>query len=291
MSTPVGLGEPARGPRFVSDALRQAQPGPPTSADRHGAQPSAAAGPTRRAVLRTAVLTLLAGSVGGGITGLVVAPDPAPVVSDARLPRSSGGPVIGDLSDVAGRVLPSVVSVQVRRGIRVATGSGFVVDGRGHVVTNAHVVGTAAEAVLRLDDGRQVRADVIGRDIGVDIAVLRAPEIGVPPLLLGRSADVEVGDQVLAVGSPLRLSGTVTAGIVSAVNREVTLGRGGRQTVVQTDTPINPGNSGGPLVNARGEVIGVNTAIASLGTPGNIGIGFAIPIDRAAQVVERLIGS
>ncbi|MGH3714366.1 MAG: S1C family serine protease [Micromonosporaceae bacterium] len=300
MSTPVGLGEP-RGPHFVSDSLRR-RPVPPQQApqqppqqpagQRPGAEPPAAPGPTRRALLGTALMAVVAGSVGGGIAGLITGRQSEPSATDTGLPRSSGGPVTGDLSDVAERVLPSVVSVQVRRGTRTATGSGFVVDRRGHVVTNAHVVGTADEAELVLDNGRRVPAEVVGRDVSTDIAVLRAASVsGLTPLRLGRSADVEVGDQVLAIGSPLGLSGTVTAGIVSAVDRQVTLGSG-RQSVVQTDTSINPGNSGGPLVNARGEVIGVNTAIASLGeNSGNIGIGFAIPVDRASAVADRIIRS
>jgi len=143
-----------------------------------------------------------------------------------------------------------------------------------------------------LDDGRRLPAEVVGTDEAYDLAVLAvADPAGLTPATLGRSADVRVGDQVLAVGSPLGLSGTVTAGIVSALDREVRLGNGGgRQTALQTDASINPGNSGGPLVNARGEVIGVNTAIATLRrSSGSIGIGFAIPIDRAASVAERII--
>jgi putative serine protease PepD len=116
------------------------------------------------------------------------------------------------------------------------------------------------------------------------------PGSGLIPAMLARSADVRVGDQVLAIGSPLGLAGTVTSGIVSALDREVRLGNGGKQTALQTDASINPGNSGGPLVNVRGEVVGVNTVIATLSRRGgNIGIGFAIPVDRAASVAERII--
>jgi putative serine protease PepD len=150
-------------------------------------------------------------------------------------------------------VLPSVVSVEVGRG----TGSGFIVDAAGHIVTNAHVVaGASGDVRVVLDDGRRLSAEVVGSDESYDLAVLAVRNAsGLTPATLGRSADVRVGDQVLAVGSPLGLSGTVTAGIVSALDREVRLG-GRRQTALQTDASINPGNSGGPLVNARGEVIG-----------------------------------
>ncbi|NRQ38715.1 trypsin-like serine protease, partial [Nonomuraea sp. NN258] len=205
----------------------------------------------------------------------------------APAPGGQPGGSPGGLSATAARVLPSVVSVDVGRG----TGSGFVVDGRGHVVTNAHVVSGAAEVTVVLHDGRRLPARVLGADDAEDLAVLVVDAAASPPAAtLGRSADLSVGDQVLAIGSPLGLSGTVTAGIVSALDREVRLGGGARRTAaVQTDASINPGNSGGPLVNARGEVVGVNTAIASSRGGGNIGIGFAIPIDRAAPIAERII--
>jgi putative serine protease PepD len=183
-------------------------------------------------------------------------------------------------------VLPSVVSVETRRG----SGSGFVIDGSGHVLTNAHVVGRGTTATVVLNDGRRLGATVVGEDEDEDLAVLRVGDAsGLTPARLGRSSELAVGDQVLAIGSPLGLSGTVTAGIVSALDREVGLGGSSRRTAVQTDASINPGNSGGPLVNARGEVVGVNTAIATSRGGGNIGIGFAIPIDRAAPIAESII--
>ncbi|MDF5757024.1 trypsin-like peptidase domain-containing protein, partial [Spongiactinospora sp. TRM90649] len=209
--------------------------------------------------------------------------------SPAALPRSTAGPVAaqaGGLGAVAARVLPSVVSVESGRG----AGSGFVIDAAGHVLTNEHVVSGRSRVTVVFGDGRRAPARVVGSDAGNDLAVLAVDgTTGLTPAVLGRSADVAVGDQVLAVGSPLGLSGTVTSGIVSAVDRRVPFGAGGETTAVQTDASINPGNSGGPLVNARGEVIGVNTAILSSRSGGSIGIGFAIPIDRAADVAERII--
>jgi S1-C subfamily serine protease len=139
-------------------------------------------------------------------------------------------------------------------------------------------------------DGRRLDAEVVGTDPGNDIAVLRvAPSAALRPLALADPAATRVGQPVLAVGSPLGLSGTVTAGIISALDRPVRLGGAARQTAVQTDASINPGNSGGPLVNARGEVVGVNTAIATLEGGGSIGIGFAVPIERARQVATGII--
>ncbi|MDH2425449.1 trypsin-like peptidase domain-containing protein [Sphaerisporangium sp. TRM90804] len=282
MNDQMGLGTP-RGPHFLRAVMehpgRTAPPAP------HGAPAPPARPPGAARVLLAAaiVAAVTGGAAGFAGAGLNAAPDPAP----AALPRSSSGPVAapGALSAVAARVLPSVVSVEARGG----TGSGFVIDADGHVLTNAHVVGTGSEVTVVLDDGRREPARVIGSDTGNDLAVLQVDGVsGLTPAVLGRSRDVAVGDQVLAVGSPLGLSGTVTSGIVSAVDREVPLGRG-RLTAVQTDASINPGNSGGPLVNARGEVIGVNTAILSRRGGGSIGIGFAIPVDRAANVAERII--
>jgi S1-C subfamily serine protease len=207
-------------------------------------------------------------------------------------PSASADPVDSDLVAAAGRVLPGVVSVQVGGGGgRGSSGSGFVIDDRGHVVTNNHVVSRGGTITLVASDGRRHTATLVGRDPTTDVAVLRVAGSGLRPLPLAPTGQTRVGESVLAVGSPLGLSGTVTAGIVSALDRPVRLGGGSRQPAVQTDASINPGNSGGPLVNARGEVVGVNTAIATLEGGGNIGIGFAIPIDRAARVAERLIAA
>ena len=249
---------------------------------------------------RLLVAAVLAAALTGSLSGVASArlTEPASTTDLWSLPRSVGpAPAVpgmaSGISEVAAAVLPSVVSVQVRGPGGGGTGSGFVLDDRGHVLTNAHVVGRARQVQVAFADGRQATADVVGTDPGSDIAVLLVPQNPLPPpLRLGSSAALRVGDTVLAVGSPLGLSGTVTAGIVSATDRDTRLGAGGsRQPAVQTDASINPGNSGGPLVDATGRVVGVNTSIATLGTgsPGNIGIGFAIPVDRAAAVAEQLI--
>ncbi|XRQ14006.1 S1C family serine protease [Actinomadura welshii] len=246
-----------------------------------------------RAVVAAVVAALLAGGLAGGVTGRLTAGVP---VSTA-LQQSDRGPVnagSGDLSDVAARVQASVVSIEVRAAGSQGTGSGFVIDRQGHVLTNAHVVEGGGRVTVVLADQRRVQARLVGTDRALDLAVLAIPAGQTPaPLTFGRFSDVRVGDPVIALGSPLGLQGTVTSGIVSALNRQVRLGEGGgASTAVQTDASINPGNSGGPLVNARGEVIGVNTAIATLmrgGGGGSIGIGFAIPADRAREGAQRLV--
>ncbi|WBB90486.1 trypsin-like peptidase domain-containing protein [Verrucosispora sp. WMMC514] len=297
-STIAGLGEP-RGPRFVSpDLSTDEQPpgstsvaallvtpaGPDDPADRSGA-PAAAAARWPRLLL--AGLTVVAVSAGaGGVAGHLTAggaPTAAPPAGPA------GDPAV-DLVTAADQVLAGVVSVRVAGGGRGASGSGFLIDDRGHVVTNNHVVAGGGSIQVIGRDGRRLSARLVGRDPGTDIAVLRVdPGNGLRPLPLASAGQTRVGEPVLAVGSPLGLSGTVTAGIVSALDRPVRLGGGARQPAVQTDASINPGNSGGPLVNGRGEVVGVNTAIATLEGSGNIGIGFAIPVERAAQVARGLI--
>jgi S1-C subfamily serine protease len=232
----------------------------------------------------------------GAIAGGVVADDdeaapasatpPTPGPASTAPPPAAGG-VPSDLVGAAATALPGVVQVRVGR----SGGSGFAVDDQGHIITNNHVVQGGGSVTVVGQDGRRLPAEVVGRDPGSDIAVLRVdPSSGLRPLALVRPGTTRVGEPVLAVGSPLGLSGTVTAGIVSALDRQVRLGdSGARRNAIQTDASINPGNSGGPLVNARGEVIGVNTAIATLEGSGNIGIGFAIPIEQAQQAAERII--
>jgi S1-C subfamily serine protease len=236
-----------------------------------------------------AVIAVAAGT--GGAAGYVAGRDePA---AEAAAPLPAGVP--SDLVGAAARVLPGVVSVQVRTGGGGGgSGSGFVFDDRGHIVTNNHVVaaaGRSGSVSVVGSNGQRLTAEVVGTDPNSDIAVLRVtPSAALRPLDLADLSATRVGEPVLAVGSPLGLSGTVTAGIISALDRQVTLGGTVRRAAVQTDASINPGNSGGPLVNARGEVVGVNTAIATLEGGGSIGIGFAVPIDQAQQVATNLIG-
>jgi S1-C subfamily serine protease len=208
------------------------------------------------------------------------------------------------IAGIAARDLPAVVMIKVDGG--EGTGSGFIVKG-GYIVTDNHVVtldGMSPHASIRvyLSNGKSAVGEVVGRDPYSDLAVIRTPITGLPALPLGNSADVDVGDPVIAIGSPLGLADTVTSGIVSAVNRPVQPSTAGAPTsqvffdAIQTDAPINPGNSGGPLVNARGQVIGVDAALDTLGSNpltgeegGSIGLGFAIPVDQARRVIVQLI--
>ena len=203
------------------------------------------------------------------------------------------------IAGLAARVIPAVVSIAVKGFSSSGTGSGFFLDSDGYILTNNHVVEAAARSgtiTVELSDGKKYRAKLIGRDSSYDLAVLKIDVVGAPTLQLGNSEQVQVGDAVIAIGSPLGLSGTVTSGIISSKNRAVTTGNGNGESsfinALQTDAAINPGNSGGPLVDATGAVIGVNSAIATLGfssQAGSIGLGFAIPINQAKKTAEQLI--
>ncbi|MEV5411642.1 trypsin-like peptidase domain-containing protein [Thermopolyspora sp. NPDC052614] len=204
------------------------------------------------------------------------------------------------VAGVAARVLPSVVSLEVRGVREGGTGSGFIIQG-GYIVTNNHVVaaaGPSGEITVNFNNGKSSPAKLVGADPSSDIAVVKPDQVfGMPVITLGNSDKVVVGDPVIAIGSPLGLTGTVTTGIVSALNRPVQAGgEGGSDfawiNAIQTDAAINPGNSGGPLVNASGQVIGVNSAIASLGSSaqsGSIGLGFSIPSNQVRRIAQELI--
>ncbi|HVF05480.1 MAG TPA: trypsin-like peptidase domain-containing protein [Frankiaceae bacterium] len=206
----------------------------------------------------------------------------------------------GSVADIARRVVPAVVSIDVATGGGEGTGSGVIIRNDGYIVTNNHVVASADDLEVTLADGTTTEATIVGRDPDTDLAVIKARATGLPVAELGRSNNLQVGDPVVAIGSPLGLAGTVTSGIISALNRSLDLpaapGSGGGVLVnaIQTDAAINPGNSGGALVDRAGRVIGINSAIASLGgalggSAGSIGLGFAIPIDEARAVAEQII--
>ena len=242
------------------------------------------------------------------ITSLIVGPAAA-LGTAALFPDGLGGPVSsltgeqggtateGEVGKVAEKVLPSVVSIQTANG----GGSGVIISSDGQVLTNAHVVDAARGGPLEVlfNDGTSARAEILGSDPVSDIAIVQAEGThGLEPAVLGDSDQVGVGADVVAIGSPLGLSGTVTTGVVSALNRPVNTGAtesGNGQTstvinAIQTDAAINPGNSGGPLVNMAGEVIGINTAIAGLSQEsGSVGLGFAIPINQAKPIAEQLV--
>jgi putative serine protease PepD len=204
------------------------------------------------------------------------------------------------VAGIAQRVLPSVVSINTRTVNGGGSGSGFVIDSSGYILTNNHVISDAAQSggkiEVSLNDGSTYIGKVIGRDASFDLAVLKIDATGLKALQFGDSDKIAVGDAVIAIGSPLGLSGTVTTGIISAKDRAVTTGDSSTESsfinALQTDAAINPGNSGGPLVDATGAVIGINSAIASLGSSwqaGSIGLGFAIPINQGRKIADQLI--
>ena len=294
---PAGLGAPA-----VYEEDGEDQPGPVVT-DPKGRKRLRLRDLSIRLSALVVFAVLLVGLLGGGVGYYLTrensetplfAPGTQLSEVDAGVAREPGS-----VADIADRVTPTVVSIEVRVGEVGATGSGVVIEGEnGYIVTNNHVVSGAdgvdgAEIRAVFSDGSGSAARIVGRDPASDIAVLKVEKPGLVTAQLGNSDDVVVGDPVVAIGSPLGLAGTVTSGIVSALDRPVRLSGEGSDTnavisAVQTDAPINPGNSGGALVDATGALIGINTAIASVGG-GSVGLGFAIPIDTVRDIAEQLI--
>jgi S1-C subfamily serine protease len=249
----------------------------------------------RRALLAVGLVSLMTAAIVAG--AVFLGDDDGPAPQTATLPSAAGGRLPSTrINQIYDQVSEGVVSVQVARSGGAASGTGFVVDADGTIVTNAHVVGDASQAQVRFDDtGRAVPARVLGRDPSSDIAVLSvdrstAPRLRVLPL--ANSDQVRVGDQAIAIGYPLGLDRTATAGIISGLGREIRAPNGFTiDEVIQTDAPINPGNSGGPLIDANGRVIGVNSQIATAGgSQGNVGIGFAVPSNTVREIVPKLKG-
>jgi putative serine protease PepD len=257
------------------------------------------------------VLGLVGGAVGGAVLDSIDQASRPGAVSDGLdgVDTESSPPLTASnrsVVRVADQLLPSTVQIVAALDGEAggATGSGFVLDRQGHIVTNNHVVASAAEDDGEIEivdqDGERYRATVVGRSAVYDLAVLYSRDAtGLPPAALGASRRLSVGEPVVAFGSPLGLSSTVTSGIVSALNRPVTTGDSANDSsyinAVQTDAAINPGNSGGPLVNLRGQVVGVNSAIATTGggfgggDSGNIGVGFAIPIEQVRVTADQIL--
>ncbi|WP_298991442.1 S1C family serine protease [uncultured Pseudokineococcus sp.] len=260
---------------------------------------------SRRRSPRALVLVaacLLAGLLGGLAGGRLAGPGGASVSVVERSGGAAAEAADGSVAAVAEAVLPSTVSVEITSSAGSGNGSGFVLSEDGYVVTNNHVVAPAVESSGRirvlLSDGTRETAEVVGRTSDYDLAVLRIDRTGLVPLAFADTAQVRVGDPVVAVGAPLGLASTVTSGIVSALNRPVVAGSSqdeqGFINAVQTDAAINPGNSGGPLVDLTGAVVGVNSAIAQTASPGggpggSIGLGFAIPADQVVRTTTELI--
>ncbi|MGX1541703.1 trypsin-like peptidase domain-containing protein [Streptomyces adustus] len=263
----------------------------------------------RGAVVGAALLALVAGGV-GGVVGAYLERNGA--LGDVELPQAGAEPsgrAPDSVAGIAARALPGVVTLHVSGTDEQATGTGFVLDTRGHILTNNHVVAPAGKdgrITVVFNGGETARAEVVGHDSGYDLAVVKVTGVsGLKPIPLGNSDGVRVGDPVVAIGAPFDLEGTVTSGIISAKERPITAGGEADGSDVsyvdalQTDAPINPGNSGGPLLDSRARVIGINSAIQSAdggsdsgtGQAGSIGLGFAIPINQGKRVAEELINT
>lgn len=248
------------------------------------------------------IASLLGGAGGAGIMYGLIEPtsDETAAEQPAEI-RTIASDEGVNWAAVAEDVRPSVVAIESITAAGGSTGSGVIIDADGHIITNHHVIAGTQQIMVTLSDGEIIAADVVGSDASTDLAVLRLESIpeDISPARLGSSENLVVGEPVVAIGNPLGLSSTVTTGIISALDRPVVTREGSSSDAVvtnaiQIDAAINPGNSGGPLFNAEGEVIGINSSIASLssadgGTAGSIGLGFAIPIDLADRVVTDLL--
>ncbi|GLW91377.1 S1C family serine protease [Actinokineospora globicatena] len=263
----------------------------------------------RRGAVGLVAAAVLGAGVLGGAAGAFFGSDgaSAPVASVATSAQTVAATTPTDVSAVVAKVMPTVVEITTRTANAEGIGSGVVLSADGRILTNNHVIAGAKEITVSFSDGRTASAEVVGTDTSADLAVIQATGVsGLTAAALGDSSQVRVGDEVIAIGSPAGLQGTVTTGIVSALDRDVSIPsetgsrsmRGSTSTAVsykaiQTDASINQGNSGGPLFDTLGRVIGINSAIYSPvssvdGAAGSVGIGFSIPIDTAKEVVAKI---
>ncbi|MFF9634094.1 trypsin-like peptidase domain-containing protein [Streptomyces bacillaris] len=257
------------------------------------------------------LLTLVASGIGGGVGAYIERNGGLTTVELPQASRTTTDRAPESVAGIAASALPSVVTLHVSGTAESGTGTGFVLDNRGHILTNNHVVapaGTTGDITVTFSSGETATAELVGKDSGYDLAVVKVRGVsGLKPLPLGNSDNVQVGDPVVAIGAPFDLSNTVTSGIISAKQRPITAGgeKGDGSDIsyvdaLQTDAPINPGNSGGPLVDTQAHVIGINSAIRAAdsgkgpergGQSGSIGLGFAIPINQGKRVAEELINT
>ncbi|MEW1756506.1 trypsin-like peptidase domain-containing protein [Streptomyces cyaneofuscatus] len=257
------------------------------------------------------LLALVASGIGGGVGAYVERTGGLTAVELPQASHDNGDRAPESVAGIAASALPSVVTLHVSGTAESGTGTGFVLDARGHILTNNHVVapaGSSGDITVTFSSGETAAAELVGKDSGYDLAVVRVKGVsGLKPLPLGNSDNVRVGDPVVAIGAPFDLSNTVTSGIISAKQRPITAGgeKGDGSDIsyvdaLQTDAPINPGNSGGPLVDTQAHVIGINSAIRAAdsgkgtergGQSGSIGLGFAIPINQGKRVAEELINT
>ena len=288
------LNDPWRDPNSPVVLTRPASAGPPPALPPEPPKPSRA---WWLAGIVGVVSALVAGLLGAAVGVRFTGSDGTNV--RAQIAGAPPVPAPDSLAAVASSVLPSVVTIRMSVDGGTALGSGFVASEDGHVITNDHVVaGGSGLATIIFDDGATAQAEIVGADPESDVAVLRIMQPGqLVAAKMGNSDLVAVGDHVMAVGSPLALRGTVTAGIVSAVDRPIATGSGQGDmryyAAIQTDAAVNHGNSGGPLVDAAGRVIGINAVIKSMAgdeaSAGNIGLAFAIPINHAERVATEII--
>jgi len=306
-------------PATPSEPLESASPMPghvsePVPAPSVVATPAAAApshsrrGPGVFAIIMISAITALVVGLFAGLGGYLLGQgiDDSSSGSVVTLPQVSGSSTSvttpgESISSIAAAELPSVVSIVATGANSAGSGSGFVIRSDGYILTNNHVVAIAKGGKLEVvfNDGTRIKGEVVGTNPEYDIAVVKVAKKGLPAMLIGNSDDVSVGDMAIAIGAPLGLDGTVTAGIISALDRPVTAGESGGDTsfinAIQTDAAINPGNSGGPLLDGAGRVIGINSAIASMASgnaeAGSIGLGFAIPINTAKRIAEELMAT
>ncbi|MGW0531746.1 trypsin-like peptidase domain-containing protein [Streptomyces sp. NPDC003032] len=297
----LGAGAPRQPYDPWNAPLQQTGAVPPASEERQRTRAR------RIIVVGVALVALVSGLIGGALGSYLERNRVDAIELPQTDPESKDRPR-GSVAGIAAAALPGVVTLHVRGESAQGTGTGFVLDGKGHILTNNHVVepaGTGGEISVTFSGGETAKAKVIGRDSGYDLAVVKVSNVrGLKPLTLGNSENVQVGDPVVAIGAPFDLANTVTSGIISAKERPITAGgeKGDGSDVsyvdaLQTDAPINPGNSGGPLVDSKARVIGINSAIRSAddgsdsggGQAGSIGLGFAIPINQGKRVAEELI--
>ncbi len=255
--------------------------------------------PTKRVIALLMVFTLLLGTglgygIGTSITkGAIVMAAPGENFSTNSTISSGIWPVVG----ISKKVSPAIVAIKTKTKVRDffgdvyesgGTGSGIIIDKEGHIVTNNHVVQDAKDIVVLLNDGKEIAAVIVGRDVQTDLAVLKVEERNLPYVDFGDSSKIEVGELAVAIGSPMgtEYAGSVTAGVISGLDRKVSVGDK-TMSLIQTDAAINPGNSGGALVNSKGEVIGINTL--KLIESKVEGMGFAIPINEAKPIIQQLI--
>ncbi|MYR81335.1 trypsin-like peptidase domain-containing protein [Streptomyces filamentosus] len=282
------------------------RPGPP-----EGAEPGRKKKRRGGAFAGVLLLALVASGIGGGVGAYIERNGGLTTVELPQAGRDNGDRAPDSVAGIAASALPSVVTLHVSGTAESGTGTGFVLDGQGHILTNNHVVapaGSSGDITVTFSTGETASAELVGKDSGYDLAVVRVRGVsGLKPLPLGNSDNVQVGDPVVAIGAPFDLSNTVTSGIISAKQRPITAGgeKGDGSDIsyvdaLQTDAPINPGNSGGPLVDSRAHVIGINSAIRAAdsgrgpesgGQSGSIGLGFAIPINQGKRVAEELIST